>query len=115
MSLTLKHSTSHLPLPSAPPRRASNNVFDDILKRLEILKCTEVRTRAISYGMIFTGFYHNVGFEFNVYVNAQGRLNLKTRHNPVWHKPVTPPDKLKDAMDEVIQQVKIADGLGVEQ
>jgi len=114
MSLTLKHSTSRLPPPSAP-RRASINVFDDVLKRLEMLKCAEVRTRAISYGMIFTGFYHDVGFEFNVYVNAQGRLNRKTRQNPVWHKPVTPPDTLREAIDEVIQRVKSADGLGMSQ
>jgi len=109
MSLILKHSTSHLPPPSAP-RRASINVFDDVLKRLEMLKCAEVGTRAISYGMIFTGFYHDVRFEFNVYVNAQGRLNRKTRQNPVWHKPVTPPDTLREAIDEVIQWVKSADG-----
>ena len=85
------------------PQSASINVFDDVVKRLEILKCTEVRTRAISYGMIFTGLYRDVGFEFNVYVNAQGHLNRKTRQSHVWHKPVTPPDRLKDAIDEVIQ------------
>jgi len=115
MSLTLKHSTSRLPLPSAPPRSASINVFDEVLKRLETLKCAEVRTRAISYGMIFTGFYHDVEFEFNVYINARGRLNRKTRQNPVWHKPVTPPDTLREAIDEVIQRVKSADGLGMSQ
>jgi len=82
MSLTLKHPTFRLPLPSAP-QRASINIFDDVLKRLEVLKCAEVRTRAISYGMIFTGFYRDVWFEINVYVNAQGRLNRKTKQNPV--------------------------------
>jgi len=111
MSLALKHSTSRLSLPSAS-RSAFINVFDNVLKRLEILRCTEVRTRATSYGIIFTGFYHDVGFEFNVYVNAQGRLNHKTRQNPVWHKPVTPPDRLKEAIDEVIRWVKSVDGLG---
>ena len=48
-------------------------------------------------------YYHNVRFEFNIYVNGQGRLNRKTRHNPVWHKPVTPPNTLRDAIDEVVQ------------
>ena len=81
-------------------------VFDEVLKRLEMIECTEIRTRAISYGMIFTGFYHNVEFEFNVYVNSQGRLNPKTRRNPVWHKPVAPPDTLRDAIHEVIQWIK---------
>jgi len=61
--------------------------------------------------MIFTGFYHDVGFEFNVYVNAQGRLNRKPRQNPVWHKPVSPPDSLKDAINEVILRIKSIDGL----
>jgi len=56
--------------------------------------------------MIFTGVYHNVEFEFTVYVNSQGRLNPKTRQNPVWHKPVAPPDTLRDAIDEVIQWIK---------
>ena len=57
MSLALKYSTSRLPVPSAPRRASINcNVFDNVLKRLEILKCTEVRTRAISYGIIFMGY-----------------------------------------------------------
>jgi len=51
-----------------------------------ILKCTEVKARVILHGMIFIGFYHEVGFEFNVYVDAQGCLNRKTRQNPVWRK-----------------------------
>ena len=88
------------------------NVFDEVLKRLEMIECTEVRTRAISYGMIFTGFYHDIGFEFNVYVNHQGRLNPKTKQNPVWHKPVALPDTLRDAIDEVVQWVKSVEGAG---
>jgi len=55
MSLTFKHSILRLPLPSAPPQSASINVFDEVLKRLEMLKCTEVRTRAISYGTLPLG------------------------------------------------------------
>jgi hypothetical protein len=82
------------------------NIFDEVLKRLEMIKCTEIRTRAISYGVIFTGLYHDVRFEFNIYVNAQGCLNRKTRQNSVWHKPVVPPDTLQDAIDEVVQWVK---------
>jgi len=88
------------------------NVFDEVLKRLEIIECTEIGTRAISYGMIFTGFYHDVGFEFNVYVNGQGRLNRKTRQNPVWHKPIAPPDTLRGEIDEVIRWVKSVEGTG---
>ena len=94
MSLTLKYSKSHRSS-SSPSKGAHVKVFDEVLKRLEMIECTEIRTRAISYGMIFTGFYHNVEFEFNVYVNGQGRLNPKTRRNPVWHKPVAPPDTLR--------------------
>ena len=77
-----------------------------------MIKYTEVKTRAISYGMIFTGFYRGVGFEFNVYVNSQGRLNPKTKQNPVWHKPVAPPDTLRDAIDEVVQWLKSVEGAG---
>ena len=85
MSFTLKSSKSRRPL-----NTASVNVFDEVLKRLEFIKCTEIGTRVISYGVIYTGLYHDVRFEFNIYVNAQGRLNRKTRQNPVWHKPVVP-------------------------
>ena len=77
-----------------------------------MIKCTETRTRAISYGVIFTGLYHDIRFEFNVYVNGQGRLNPKTRQNPVWHKPVAPPDTLRDAIEEVVQWVKSVDEAG---
>src|SRR5437016_4293799 len=111
MSITSKHSKSHLS-PSSPPKSASVDIFDEVLKGLEIIKCTEIGTQVISYGVIFTGLYHNVRFEFNVYVNAQGHLNHKTRQNPVWHKPVTPPDILRDTMDEVVQWVKSVDGAG---
>jgi len=48
--------------------------------------------------------YHNVRFEFNVYVNAQG--NGKVRQNHLWHKPITPPEMLREALNEVIPQVK---------
>ena len=107
MSITLKHSKSHLSRSS--PKSASVDVFDEVLKRLEMIKCTEIRTRAISYGVIFTGLYDNIRFEFNIYVNSQGRLNRKTRQNPVWHKPVVPPDMLRDAIDQVVQWVKSVD------
>ena len=40
------------------------NVFEEVLKRLKLLECTEIGTQAISYGMIFTGFYHELDFEF---------------------------------------------------
>ena len=56
--------------------------------------------------------YHDIRFEFNVYVNGQGRLNPKTRQNPVWHKPVAPPDTLRDAIEEVVQWVKSVDEAG---
>ena len=105
MSVMLKHSKSH-PSPSSPPKTVPVNIFDEVLKRLEMIKCTEIETRVISYGMIFKGFYQEVRFEFNIYVNAQGHLNRKTRQNPVWHKPVIPPDMLKDVIDEVVQWVK---------
>jgi len=49
----------------------------------------------------FTGLYYDVGFEFDVYVTAKRHLNPKTRQNPVWRKPVTPPERLKDALDNV--------------
>jgi hypothetical protein len=107
MSITLKHSKYHLSRSS--PKSASVDVFDEVLKRLEMIKCTEIRTRAISYGVIFTGLYDNIRFEFNVYVNGQGHLNRKTRQNPVWHKPVVPPDRLRDAIDQVVQWVKSVD------
>ena len=55
--------------------------------------------------------YYHVGFEFNVYVNAQGDPNGKTRQNPLWHKPTAPPEMLREAIDELIQQVKSVDGL----
>ena len=51
------------------------DVFDEVLKQLEMIECTEIRTRAISYGMIFTGLYRDVRFEFNIYLNSQGSLN----------------------------------------
>ena len=103
MSITLKHSKSHL---GSTPRGASVHVFDEVLKRLEMVKCTEIKTRAISYDMIFTGLYHNIRFEFNVYVNSQGCLNHKTKQNSVWHKSVIPPDILRDAIDEVVEWIK---------
>lgn len=109
MNVMMKYSKSHHSF-SSLPKGARLNVFDEVLKRLEMIKCTEIRTRAISYGMIFTGFYHDVGFEFNVYVNSQGHLNRKTKQNPVWHKPIAPPDPLRDAIDEVVQWVKSVDG-----
>jgi hypothetical protein len=65
-----------------------------------------------SMQVIFTGLYHDVRFEFNIYVNAKGCLNLKTRQNPVWHKPVVLPDVLdvlRDAVDKVVQWVKSVD------
>ena len=102
MSVTSEHSKSPHSL-SSPFKTASANVFDEVVKRLEMIKCTEIETRAISYGMIFTGLYHDVKFEFNVYVNAQGRLNPKTKQNPVWHKPIVPPDMLREAINEVVQ------------
>ena len=45
-------------------------------------------------------------FEFNIYVHAQGHLNHKNRQNTVWHKPVVPPDMLRDAIHDVVQWVK---------
>ena len=111
MSSALKHSKPHLSL-SSPSPHASVDIFDEVIKRLKMIKCTEIRTRAISYGVIFTGLYHDIRFEFNVYVNGQGRLNPKTRQNPVWHKPVVPPDTLRDAIEEVVQWVKSVDEAG---
>jgi hypothetical protein len=108
MSLTLKSSKSHQSL-SSPPKTASVNVFYEVPKRLEMIKCTDIRTRVISYGMIFTGLYRDVRFEFNIYINAQGRLNRKGRQNLVWHKPAIPPDMLRDAIDEVVEWVKSVD------
>jgi hypothetical protein len=105
MSITSKHSKSHRS-PSSPPKKTSVDLFDEVLKGLEMIKCTEIGTRVIFYGVIFTDLYHDVRFEFNVYVNAQGHLNRKTRQNPVWHKPIAPPDTLRDAIDEVVPWVK---------
>ena len=65
MSLTLKHSKSHHSS-SFPSKSAYVNVFDEVLKRLEMIESPEVRTQAISYDMIFTGFYRDIGLEFNV-------------------------------------------------
>src|SRR5947207_8899436 len=104
MSVTSRHSKYNRSL-SSPPKTASMNVFDEVLKRIDMIACTEIRTRAISYGMTFTGFYRDVGFEFNVYVKSQG-LNRKNRQNPVWHNPVTPPDTSRDAIDEENRWVK---------
>ena len=105
MSIASKHSKSH-PSLSSPPKTVSVDIFDEVLKGLETIKCTEIGTRVISYGVIFTGLYRDVRFEFNVYVNAQRHLNRKTRQNPVWHKPIAPPDPLRDTIDEVVQWVK---------
>ena len=91
MNIISKHSKFHLSS-SSSLKNTSIDIFNEILKELEIIECTEIETRVISYGVIFTGLYRNVGFEFNVYINAQGHLNRKTRQNPVWHKPVTLPD-----------------------
>src|SRR5208282_5977963 len=108
-----KYSKSHpSSSSSSPPKNASVDIFDEVLKGLETIRCTEIGTRAISYGVIFTGSYRDVRFEFNVYVNAQGHLNRKTRQNPVWHKPIAPPDILRDAIDEVVRWVKSVDGTG---
>ena len=93
-------------------QRRRVNVFDEVLKRLETIACAEIQTRAISYGIIFMGFYRGVGFEFNVYVNSQGCLNPKSRQNPVWHKPVTPPGTLRHEIDEVIRRIKGIEGNG---
>jgi hypothetical protein len=101
MSVTLKRSK-----PRRPLNTASVNIFDDVLRRLERMKCTEIGTRVISYGVIYTGLYHGVRFEFNIYVDAQGRLNYKTRRNPVRHKPVVSADELRNAIDEVVKWVK---------
>jgi len=111
MSVTLKHSKSRRSS-SSPREGAPVNVFDAVFKRLEMIECTEIETRAISYGVIFTGFYHGVGFEFNVYVNGQGRLNRKANQNPVWHQPIAPPHILRDEIDEVIRRVKRVEGTG---
>ena len=102
MSIILKSTKCHISLSSSP----KVDIFDEVLKRLETIKCTEIETRVISYGMIFRGFYQEVRFEFNIYVNARGHMNRKTRQNPVWHKPIKPPDMLKDAINEVVQWVK---------
>src|SRR5579871_394844 len=104
MSVTTKRSRSQRPH-SYPPRGAQVNVFDTVFTRLEAIAYAKIRTRAISYGMVFMGFYRGVGFEFNVYINGQGHLNRKTRQNPVWHKPVTPLDTLRHEIDEVIQRM----------
>ena len=64
------------------------DIFDEVLKGLEMIKCTEIGIRVISYDMIFTGLYHDVRFEFNVYINVEEHLNHKTKQNPVWHKSI---------------------------
>ena len=111
MSVALKHSKPRR-TSSSPREGARVNVFDEVFKRLEMIECTEIGTRAISYGVIFTGLYHGVGFEFNVYVNGQGRLSRKATQNPVWHKPIAPLDILRDEIDEVIRRVKRVEGSG---
>ena len=103
---------SETPFISLPPQRHAHERIDELLTRLETISCTEIRTQAISYGIIFTGFYRGIGFEFNVYVNGQGRLDRKTRHIAVWYEPVTPPDMLRDEIDEVIQWIKSIYGTG---
>jgi len=100
---SMSEITSKDSKPHRPPKVTSVNVFDEVLKRLEMIKCTEISTRMISYGMIFKGLYHGVGFEFNVYVNGKGHLNPKTKHNPVWHKPVRPLVALRHTIDKVIE------------
>ena len=111
MSVMSKNSKSQRPF-SSLHKSGHVEVFNEVLKWLETIACSEIRTRAIAYGMIFTGFYLDVTFEFNVYVNGQGHLNRKTRQNPVWHKPVKTLDMLRDEIDEVIQCIKSVDGTG---
>jgi hypothetical protein len=108
MSSTLKCSKPHLSY-SSHPKGASVDLFEEVLKPLEMIKCTEIGTRVISYGVIFTGLYHDIQFEFNFYINAQRRLNCETRQNSVWNKPVILPDTLRDVIDEVVQWVKSID------
>ena len=36
----------------------------------------------------------------------------KTRHNPVWHKPVSPPDMLRGSIEEVIEWAKSVETVG---
>ena len=106
-----KHSKSRRPF-SSLHKGGRVDIFSEVLKRLTRSHALRSGLRAISYGMIFMGFYRDVAFEFNIYVNSQGHLNRKTKQNPVWHKPVTPPDSLRDEIDEVIQWVKSVDGTG---
>jgi len=91
----------------APPTSTGVNVFDEVLKRLEMSNCSEITTGRINNGTIFKGLYENgTWFEFNVYVLKNGQLNRKSKNNPVWNKPKEPPTALKRAIDQVIEWVK---------
>jgi hypothetical protein len=54
MSIMSKHFKSH-PSPSSHLKSASVDIFDEVVKGLKMIKCTEIRTQVISYAMIFTG------------------------------------------------------------
>ena len=62
MSITLKHLKSHFSL----LLNVRPWTLDDVPKRLEMIKCNEIRTRVISFAMIFMGC-----------INSQARLNPK--------------------------------------
>ena len=88
-------------------------IFDEVLKRLNTIASSEIRDSSDILRHDFLPTF--ITFEFNVYVNGQGRLNHKTKRSHVWHKLVTPPNTLRDEIDEVIQWVKSVDGPGTSQ
>jgi len=103
------------------PKRASGskpptelNVFDEVLKRLEMMNCTELATKRINYGCIFKGLYAgDTRFEFNIHIKADGHLNQKpNKKNPVWNKPREPPLELRNAVSEVVEWCKRVEANG---
>ena len=111
MSLTMKHSKSHLPLLCAPGR-ASINVFNDVLKWLEILECTKVRTWVISYGVILWACI--IMSRLTQCLCQCSRWHQwQNRAEPSLAQTNRPPEISKEATDEVIQQVKSVYGLQI--
>jgi len=82
MNIVLKYSKSHFSF-SFSSKNALIDVFNEVLKGLEMIECIEIETRVISYDMIFINLYRDIKFEFNVYINIQRYLNRKIKQNPV--------------------------------
>jgi len=111
---TRKRYRSHSLLPVAPKLASRSkpptelNVFDEVLKRLEMIDCTDLTTKRINNGYTFKGLYAgDTRFEFNIYVKDDGLLNQKPKkNNPVWNKPPDPPQGLRNAVAEVVAWCK---------